>query len=479
MTQPFCHLVMHYSVARLSWKTVKSLRNGKRQYRLSHEKSGRDDVSSLTTSKNDDVSSVEYDILQGWTIIAFHSLYVSTGMEYFARFFVPFYFHLKLIVLIATFVIPSWRRGGADGTGEFGLSPVISYWFDYLIVPCVHRMHDFMDHDPKGWAKQQLAMMPLLIIEYFILPGVLATEEETNLARNKIRKVSTIGGENIKTPPPESFPHPINSANSSSVQCSIEASGERISLREIRDDSKFATEDAEIFTKVSDSQASRKGRTHTKLATPQPDDSESNYKTPPRRQKEPSFFSRTTNNTLTPSSTSKKSFKSILPASVKTRLASSAMRLKKFSHEHHRAVSPHSPSTTPLSYELLDADVGDSVSKAETTIKRIMESPPKKWADENERKSLPRKNRRKRRERLSLGDHLREIVTGDSNIRVRDHLFDLNQSLPSTPRRTLPPHPDRGGVMDEHTKSNSGERNHHVTTRRSTRLAKKNVYTGH
>ena len=44
---------------------------------------------------------------------------------------------------------------------------------------------------------------------------------------------------------------------------------------------------------------------------------------------------------------------------------------------------------------------------------------------------------------MSLGDRFRELVTGDANIRVRDHLFDLD--LPTvpicpSPRRHPSPH---------------------------------------
>ena len=86
----------------------------------------RKNCDSDGNNNEDDVSTIEYEILQGWTILAFHSLYVSLGIEYFVRFFIPFYFHLKMIVLLVTFVVPSWG-GRKNGSSEFGLSPVISY----------------------------------------------------------------------------------------------------------------------------------------------------------------------------------------------------------------------------------------------------------------------------------------------------------------------------------------------------------------
>jgi hypothetical protein len=87
----------------------------------------------------------------------------------------------------------------------------------------------------------------------------------------------------------------------------------------------------------------------------------------------------------------------------------------------------------------------------------------------------------RRRERLSLGDHFRELVTGDANVRVRDHLFDLD--LPLTPERRKGSAGSRGGGgrvggrssrkvdPDEREGINAGN----VTTRRSTRIAKGKV----
>ena len=204
MTQAFCHLVLHYSVARLSWKTIKSLRRSRSVMRRKNYDSD---------GNNEDVSTIEYEILQGWTILAFHSLYVSLGIEYFVRFFIPFYFHLKMIVLLVTFVVPSW--GGKNGSSEFGLSPVISYWFDYLIVPSVNKVHEFMDNDPKGFAKLQIANLPLLVIDFIIAPGIFTSDEDKQLARKRLSVARGVNGNGIgegdkhKTPPANAFPQLI------------------------------------------------------------------------------------------------------------------------------------------------------------------------------------------------------------------------------------------------------------------------------
>lgn len=419
MTKAFCHVVVHYSIARLSWKTIKSLRRS----RLQRKKYNRSNATPATHQKNDDDDVVpEYEILQGWTILAFHSLYVSLGIEYFVRFIIPFYFHVKMIVLIATFVVPSWagKNGGGDGS-DFGLSPVIPYWFDYLIVPGVHRVHELLDQDPKGWAVRQLRMLPFWIIDVFVLPGVLSTDEEQRTSR-----VHTPTG-----PPSEAFPAPISHANDlSSDLCFGHLMLEQRILRE------------------------------TKIDAIKSDSSETTQ-TPPRDQ----------NTSLTASTVFKK-LTHLSPA-VQSQFASSAMKLKRFSREHRNNGDLLSPNVTPRRYK--PASEADKCDKSHATKPPLSEE----WSDKEDwgRSSSP-KPRRRRRERLSAGDHFRELVTGDPHVRVRDHLFDLD--LPSSPRRGLGSQTDGYFDKDSDRPGSSGNRSvkgySNVTARRrSTRLAKKKI----
>ena len=112
MTQAACALILHYSTARLCWKTVKSLRRSRS--RLHNNKRPPEDK-----IKHDASQEVEFAILQGWTILALHTLFVSTGLEYAVRFIIPFYYHFKMLMLIA-FTIPSWAlfTSGRKEEGE-------------------------------------------------------------------------------------------------------------------------------------------------------------------------------------------------------------------------------------------------------------------------------------------------------------------------------------------------------------------------
>ena len=475
MTQAFCALILHYSVARLSWKTIKSLRRSR-------------------TSNSNSVSAVEYEVLQGWTILAFHSLYVAIGVEYFVRFFIPFYFYFKMVFLAAAFVVPSlstrshtstkhtagMKGGGGDSAG---LSPVISYCFDYVIVPGVHKMHELVDHDPKRWAMHQLAMLPFRLIDWFVLPGVLATDDEKQRARTGSGVIS-------QAPPAGAFPPRIIDDNAQSTtseeENTIPGDASECASMDIDTPEEEKTSPAEDssqsasmvdtngnFSNVSNVQDSfaRKYREQkeeeTKIADEPPEkDDDDIYATPSRRgHKKSALFStppRSSSSLFprrTPSrtkSTSKKSFNSMISPVMKSRLASSAMRLKKLAGEHR-------DSTSPIQTPRKEApDATSEVAEAEETVQRILKSPRRQKSEEDdERSTSSRTPRRRRRERRSFGDAFREIVTGDANIRVRDHLFDLE--LPTSPRRRNRTRPTEPAKTDPSNKA----------TRRSTRLAKK------
>ncbi|KAL9188473.1 hypothetical protein ACHAXT_006851 [Thalassiosira profunda] len=335
MTQAFCALLLHYSVARLSWKTIKSLRRS------------RSRLQGDGTSNSNSISAVEYEVLQGWTILAFHSLYVAIGVEYFVRFFIPFYFYFKMVFLAAAFVVPSlstrshistkhttgMKSGGGDGSA--GLSPVISYCFDFVIVPGVHKMHELVDHDPKRWILHQLAMLPFRLIDWFVLPGVLATEEEK-------QRAGTMGSEEIsQAPPAGAFPPRIIDDNVQSTTSEEEMPGGDASEFVLMD---IDTPEDEKTTPAEDSSQSapmdrEQKEEETKIADEPPEkDDDDIYATPSRRgHKKSALFSTpsrpstslfprmTPSRTKSPKSTSKKSFNSMISPVMKSRLASSAL----------------------------------------------------------------------------------------------------------------------------------------------------------
>ena len=556
MTKAFCHLILHYSIARLSWKTIKSLRRTRSQCQLQRNNKrlsasagnerdyndGNDNGCNHAPHKspkstpstpgrspgrkpiydNDAVSPVEYEILQGWTLLAFHSLFVAMRIEYAVAFVIPFYYHLKMVVLIATFVIPSWavaraggRVGGNDGGGgqqqqikdsssEFGLSPAISFWFDYLIVPGVHKAHELMDHDPKRWAKHQLAMLPFVVVNYFILPGVLLTEEERMAVRKARREEILRENEDdydntphledealSKFPPSGAFPpdvsfdqkHLASSEENGALEVVDENSTEKYArLRSLKDN----LNNLDVLMEIIDTsdnacnQTSPTRKRGDKLLLDNSQSSNGNkisHQTPPRRKKSTTLsnsphspdnirsalLSQTAPTTYnSPKTSSRKSSYSLTFSPVaKSRVASSALRLRRFSKEHQiigslwnsnkkRSKDDNDDSKKCHDWDMVENDVNTPVRKTDgmkdsigisTGVSRVdaknkygQQLPSLATASmsslSNSSTEQP-KIVRKRRERLSLGDHLREFVTGDANIRVRDHLFDLD--LPSVP----------------------------------------------
>lgn len=344
--QLFCQLVSLLSVARVSWKTIKQLRR--------------------------DEAELEFEILQGWTILALHHVAIQLKIETVISFFIPFYFHLKAIALVVLFLVPSFNAK-VEGNAAYGLSPLVSYVFDYLIVPAVQKVHMMMDDNPKEFLKLQLAILPLVLLDLFVLPGIIIPCDDGN--GNGFTSESE---SKSRHPSEEAFPFRGDKVVAGESPMQLEQNP----TCSLTDDS---TEiDDNVLVDLNDAPV-----------------------TPPRRRA--SFFPRTSPKFNSPS--------------AKSKLASSAMRLRRISRDYATQNGANTPER----------------SVGHTQMKR-------------------------RRNRQSLGDALREIVTGSSSIRVRDHLFDLD--LPSTPRT-----PCRSPRAMPQTKQPDSDA--HVTKRRRSRRQKK------
>lgn len=436
---------------------------------------------------------VEFEILQGWTIIALHTLYVSTGLEYAVRFIIPFYYHLKMLLLIA-FTIPSsllWRRGKdyGDNNSSYSLSPLIPFCFNCIIVPGVHKVHDLMDNDPRGWALYVIAVIPLLMLDFVFLPGVLVTEEERSTIRNARlvdnRKTSPEHPHQPPPPPPtpprRAFPPPISYATS---DVSSAASYETMELLKSGDQSKEERDNLQQSSKTS---------TRPLTTPPHKDDEEIIEQTPPPCNNTPTrrnIFEKGYSFTQTPLSPFLKGKKNSYNLSgfsplAKSRITSSALRLRQFSRDHNMLSTTRTRSKSKSEENSHHGDESLTLPNirrrnkvSEDIFESSLSSPKPDEAmdlsdiefDEDEPPPKPQGRRNKRRERLSFGDHFREIVTGDASIRVRDHLFDLE--LPSVPSPS--PRSRRRGGPGTKSKKKGLELSPNITTRRrSSRLAKK------
>ena len=408
----------------------------------------------------------------GWTLLAFHSIYVNSGIEYPLSFIVPFYYYFKLLLLGATFALPSivslnpLKNWSSENSGS---NPMIVCWFHYLIVPGVHRMHEFMDHDPKRWMIEQISILPFLLLDYFILPGVLLSDEDKERVRLKVNgQDGEVNGTEIEDVPAPSAPpaslfqrddiFPIKTNHVDLIE-NVSEDNDSISRSDVVLDP-ISCQRNQVSYEYNLNQSPTRQNTKTILKTPE--------------RPTTSLFPRTTPTGFTANLY-------INSPVAKSRVASSTLRLRRFSREHEPAVTL-TPRLKDLAskYEGLNKSTGkkkkDSSPELEQRKQRLRYSP-----SSNENIS-PNKNidtarpERSRRERLSLGDHFRELVTGDANIRVRDHLFDLD--LPSvpicpSPRNVSPPSYSYYSNRIDHERKRAEIDTSNITTRsrRSSRLA--------
>ena len=318
-----------------------------------------------------------------------------------------------------------------------------------------------MDNDPKGWVLYAIAVTPLLILDYVFLPGVLLTDEQrkaVRAARLVEEKKST--DPPIKSPPRRAFPPPITS-NSTTIITKVLSS-----VPELPSDN---------------------------ISTP-----------PPRREDNEVPTSKGFSFTQTPISpflnkmgkSSLSNLNGFSSPLAKSRITSSAMRLRQFSRDHNLPSSIRPRFKSKQEEETSPNEKDESISLP--SIRRrnkasddVFESPgptPNNLSEEemdmdidlsdvededdtpDRSKSKPQRRKNRERQRLSFGDHFREIVTGDASIRVRDHLFDLETGPLPSPRRRR-----RGGNSSEGGSSNNKKGltlSPNVTTRRrSSRLA--------
>lgn len=438
------------------------------------------------------------------------------------------------------------RRSLLESTSsfdEYGLSPAISMWFNYLIVPGVHAVHEFMDHDPKGWAILQFKMSMLAFLNYFVLPGVLMEEEEVNEVRfargsdlwHESVEVNDLTSNNrnereiyddvqsedatsSQTPATDSLQregglHATTKTTLVRRETPSEKSSRLKSLKENLDnldvlmeivDNADSNTNAISLEQIDTNTADDKCNLEEIGQSRYDEGEDFTQFTPPDHQ----ISTPVDNSAISPSqpsTTKRSSFDLLFSSAARNRVATSARKLHRFSKDHQIVGGLISSAKKGKSSEN-----GDGISRYDTLITKLDFSnteddfaasdelnPHKQPSLESTSPQRPSsdkpKTRRKRRDRLSLGDHIREVVTGNPNIRIRDHLFDLDLPSPSSPshakhprhfvssrkgRRVSRGHRNPGGKLLEDFPSpeaNDEDVNRKISfvaTRRSTRLAK-------
>jgi len=148
MTQTACQIIIRIGTLRHLWKSIKSLR------RLS-----RDDTPTATSPPPH--HHHHPDILEVWSLLGLHSLYVATGIESLCHY-IPLYFYVKMVGLILFFCLPSASNRNIPA----------QFLFEKYLVKSVDQLHTFVDQNVGGVLTRQIRILPWRLAD-LVVPGVL------------------------------------------------------------------------------------------------------------------------------------------------------------------------------------------------------------------------------------------------------------------------------------------------------------------
>ena len=156
MTQFACSVILHASILRLCWRTIK----------VTNGDPNRPPASDPDTQPDQDgqplqTSSLDVEIPQLWTLIACHTIYVGV-LECLVSW-LPFYYYVKMLLLLVTF-IPGTRFP--------------NYWFQCWLVPGIDRLHSALDLDWRTYLAHQLRYLPFLVLDLLFVPGILGDDND-------------------------------------------------------------------------------------------------------------------------------------------------------------------------------------------------------------------------------------------------------------------------------------------------------------
>jgi len=416
MTRAFCQLIIHFSTICLSWRSIKALQQQSREKNaLSAAVAGKDENNAQNITTTNNVLIMDMEILQLWALYALHKIYVELGVEYIVSY-IPFYYYIKMLVLLAT-VIPRTK--------------VPSLWFTTVLVPMMKKCHEMLNVDWGEIIWREIVLLPWRILDITIIPGVLGSHGSHEEELKMLRRDQLLRSFSEEPQQQETFTDNVD-VNT------IENENSRLKPREKRLKSKYT----------------------------------SMNNTPPSSQHQSKHRRRKQTN----------SEGSVRSPIARSRVAASSLHLRKFSREHtdtqseqqeqeafsasrrrtstsvrrNNHLSPHKSSiasrpsnmedkgSTPPRRYRTSRTSSTPTRTPPTRRKKIQKSSGFKksksiqsFINESPSPNNDKKNENKKKGRKSLNQQLRNFIIGDSNIRLRDYLFDLNlPSLPPTPRST-------------------------------------------
>lgn len=142
-----CSIIIRFSTLRLVWKSLKV---------LNHQ------------SQDTPVDEVDFELLQLWCLLAFHTVLVYSGVEAVLGFIIPFYYYFKMVLCIATFL---------PGT------KVPNFLFHVAVVPAIESLHTLVTSDLPSllhFLKDELHILPLKLVDWLFLPGAFCLDLPMN-----------------------------------------------------------------------------------------------------------------------------------------------------------------------------------------------------------------------------------------------------------------------------------------------------------
>jgi len=367
-TSKACGLVLRISMMCLSWRSIKSLK------RPSHE--------------------MELEVLQLWSLIAFHKIYTQMGLEYFFSF-IPFYYYFKMGLIIVTFCIPATRFP--------------NFWFETILVPMMKGAHRWTtevivtigDTDVDAWVNWLIVEIKALPWRVFdlVFPCISYTSHSSlrgsgTFEDNLEEETESTKNDELQRMPENNYDckhsrHSDNGVNS-------------INTDRTRKENKL--------TNIEETR--RKKHRHS-----------------------------------SGSFTSKISFDGTSPV-ARSKLGVSGLHLKKFARDHHyhnnsikkTKIKNNNNNQTPTQQEqhnnssnrcIAPPSSAFTTSKISSPLSSPFVSPPSANYPSSLSSSTPTTTSTKKPGRKSIGDRIRSVAIGSCDIRLRDYLFDLD--LPKLP----------------------------------------------
>jgi hypothetical protein len=293
------------------------------------------------------------------------------------------YYYIKLVVVVVTF-IPGTRFP--------------DFWFTTILVPMMDKCHLIMNLELKSFLQREVFLLPWRFLDLFILPGLISDEEAEIVNRCRAQQLEQVFCEGEEDGMDREIDG-TNSTDSLSVKSVAETRTSRIKYRN-KNNSSFSSPIARSRVAASNMHLRKFSRDHGSVGLSTSRRASAAAAAPKHRQKQ--------------------------SVRKKNSLPKDTSEASTLASKRHSGKNPTSRSRRPPK----SAFSSDSTEKGSTVSSGASRTDKKQT--EQAGTSKPEVDN-SQNNGAGLNCRLRKFITGDSNIRVRDYLFDINMpALPAT-----------------------------------------------